>query len=322
MEKWASPHLTRISREFCQEELTLDTGDLIRKLEEMNQSKAIESENVNLFTLDVEKLYPSIRPDIALQAIQETLSTDTTTDRKTKSVLETFVKMSFEHSYVSYKNECYKSKVGIPTGGSLSRQIADIVLHWIMFKKMTPKLSDIQAIRLWRRFIDDCIGIWRGSRRSFDIFVKQLNAHTMKYGIRFPINEAQFGKSVHQLDLCVYLDENNKIHYRGYTKPTDSKRYLNPSSFHPQSVFNSIPFSQMLRVIRNNSKVDTRNTELDQCVKTFSNSGYETKQLLKLKEKALSKTYTNNTQNDNRDTLVFPLHYFDGVKEFKSVVTV
>ena len=50
----------------------------------MNQSKAIENENVNLFTLDVEKLYPSIRPDIALQAIQETLSTDTTTDRKTK----------------------------------------------------------------------------------------------------------------------------------------------------------------------------------------------------------------------------------------------
>ena len=35
MEKWASPHLTRISREFCQEEFTLDTGDLIRKLEEI-----------------------------------------------------------------------------------------------------------------------------------------------------------------------------------------------------------------------------------------------------------------------------------------------
>ena len=318
MEKWTSPHLTRISREYCKEEFILDTSDLIGKLEEMNQSKEIENENVHLFTLDVEKLYPSIRPDIALQAIQETLSTDSSTDRKLKSVLETFVKMSFEHSYVSYKNECYKSKVGIPTGGSLSRQIADIVLHWILFKKM--KLKDIQAIRFWRRFIDDCTEIWRGSRRSFDIFVKQLNAHCMKYGIKFPLNEAQFGKSVHMLDLLVYLDENNNIHYRGYTKPTDSKRYLNPSSFHPQSVFNSIPFSQMLRVIRNNSKVETRNEELEQCIKTFSNSGYKTEQLLKLKEKALNRISSNNGQVNNVDTLVFPLHYFDGITDFKSVV--
>ena len=322
MEKWTSPHLTKISREFCKEEFILDTGDLIESMKQLNQSGAPENENVNLFTLDVEKLYPSIQPDVALQAIRETFSADTTTDRKTKAVLETFVKMSFEHSYISYKNECYKSKVGIPTGGSLSRQIADIVLHWIMFRKMTPKLSEIQAIRLWKRFIDDCLGIWRGSRRSFDIFVKQLNAHTMKYGIKFPLNEIQFGKSVHVLDLCTYLDENNVIHHCGYTKPTDSQRYLNPSSFHPQSVFNSIPFSQMLRVIRNNSKEETRNMELDQCVQTFTNSGYDASQLIKLKEKALNKTYNSNPQdNDNdADTLVFPVHYFDGIAEFKSVV--
>ena len=78
--------------------------------------------------MDVEKLYPSIQPDIALQAIQESLAADTTTDRKLKSVLETFIKSSFEHSYVSY-NGCYKTKIGIPTGGSLSCHIADIVLH-------------------------------------------------------------------------------------------------------------------------------------------------------------------------------------------------
>ena len=55
------------------------------------------------------------------------------------------------------------------------------------------------------RFIDDCIGVWCGTRRSFDNFVKQLNVETMKYGIKFPINEIQFGKSVHILDLCVYI---------------------------------------------------------------------------------------------------------------------
>ena len=68
MEKWTSPHLTKISRDFCRE-FILDTGDLIGNLEQLNQSEAIRNENVNLFTLDVAKLYPSIQPNIALRAI-------------------------------------------------------------------------------------------------------------------------------------------------------------------------------------------------------------------------------------------------------------
>ena len=85
----------------------------------------------------------------------------------------------------------------------------------------------------------------------------------MKYGIKFPIQEVQYGKSVNFLDLCVYLDENNNIQYRGYTKPTDAKRYLNPSSFHYKSVFNAIPFSQVLRTLRNNSTDETRTADLE-----------------------------------------------------------
>ena len=119
---------------------------------------------------------------------------------------------------------------------------------------MNPKLSAVQAIRFWRMFIDDCIGIWRGTKRSFENFVRQLNIEMMKYGIEFPVKVIQFGKSVHMLDLCVYLEENNSIQYKGYSKATDSKRYLNPNSFHPRSVFNAIPFSQMLQTLRNNSK--------------------------------------------------------------------
>ena len=320
MEKWCSPYLTNISRDYCKEEFILDTGDLIKNMEQLNHSKSLENENVNLFTLDVEKLYPSIQPELALQAIHETLSADKTTDKKTKNAIEMFIKLSFEHSYVTYKNECYKSKVGIPTGGSLSRQIADIFLHWILFVKMTPKLSLIQAIRFWKRFIDDVVGIWRGTRRSFDNFVKQLNAETMKFGIRFPVNEVQFGKAVHVLDLWASLDDNNRVQYRGYIKPTDAKRYLNRMSSHPQSVFNSIPFSQFLRTLRNNSNDETRKMELDQCLKHFVASGYNAEKLQTLKDKALQNLPTQNLPANEEDTLTFPVHYFSGISELKSLL--
>ena len=321
MEKWCSPYLTTISRDFCKEEFILDTGDLIKELEEMNESKTLENENVNLFTLDVEKLYPSIQPELALQAIREALSADKSTDKKIKTAIEQFINLSFENSYVTYKNECFKSKVGIPTGGSLSRQIADIFLHWIIFVKMSPKLNTIQAIRFWKRFIDDCIGVWRGTKRSFNNFVTQLNVETMKYGIKFPINEVQFGKSVHFLDLNVYLDSENNIHYCGYAKPTDAKRYLNPKSFHPKAVFNSIPFSQMLRTLRNNSKDETRTAELKECIKHFENSGYNTDNLNKQKENAISKSSAENeTVNAEVNMLMFPVHYFTGISKFKTLL--
>ena len=139
MEKWVSPYLTKISREYCKSEFILDTGDLIQQFETVNQSQTLKNENVHLFTLDVKSLYPSIKPNLALQAIRDVLSTDKTTKKNLKKAIAQFIELSFENSYVTYKNDCYRSKVGIPTGGSLSRQIADIFLHWILFHKMNPK---------------------------------------------------------------------------------------------------------------------------------------------------------------------------------------
>ena len=133
----------------------------------------------------------------------------------------------------------------------------------------------------------------------------------------------QFGKSVDFLEVSPYLDEDIKIQYKGFTKPTDSKRYLNPKSFHPRAVFDSIPYSQLLRTVRNNSKEETRNAELEQRVKDFAASGYDPNVLETIKAKVITRNSVHGATNSTDDTeeeLVFPVHYFDKVKEFKSVV--
>ena len=151
MEKWTSPHLTKISREHCKEEFILDKRHLIINFKEINDGKKLQNENIHLFTLDVEKLNPSIQPQLALIAIKEVFAANKSTDTKTK---QDIIEFSFENSYVSYKEETFSSKIGIPTGGSLSRQIADIFLHWVLFKKVNPNIATIEAIRLFKRFID------------------------------------------------------------------------------------------------------------------------------------------------------------------------
>ena len=62
--------------------------------------------------------------------------------------------------------------------------------------------------------------------------------------------------------------------------------------------------------------------EINQCVNEFTNSRYDAEMLTELKEKAIHKSDNNDTnpQEQGEDTLVFPVHYFQDLKEFKNVL--
>ena len=255
-----------------------------------------------------------------MEALEDMLSNIGEEDQKVGKAIKEFVQLSFDESYITHQDKVFKSKVGIPTGGSLSRQIADVFLHWLLFKKIDTSIMTPNELLFWRRFIDDGLGIWRGSKRSFDAFVKKLNRETNKFGINFPLNEVQFGKSVNFLDVTLYLDEENKIQYRSYTKPTDAKRYLRPQSFHPKNVFRSVPLSQMIRTIERNSIEETEQEEMEKMIKDFERSGYRREELKKIEEKARQQVNTVRNRPES-DTLTFPLFYFKDIYSFKKILS-
>ena len=220
--QWSSPHLTKISRAYCGDEFILDTPHLLRQIEEFNQEST--GSNLLLATLDVEALYPSINPQLALTAMAEAFAEDSTTSDGIKAALKDFTELGFEESFVTFRGSCYKPLIGIPTGGCDSRQIADISLHWLLFTKIKDNISQWSLIQLFRRFIDDCFIIWKGTKRQFSLFVSNLNTLAEAFGIRF--GSWEIGKSVNFLDLTLYLDDQNKVQYKIYTKPTDARNYL------------------------------------------------------------------------------------------------
>ena len=319
VEKWCSPYLTQISREVCKEEFVLDSGDLRSQVRTLNDSEVAKDKNVHLFTLDVEKLYPSIDPQLALQAIEQALQEDTDTERRIKKALMEFIQFCFEKSYVQFKDKCYKGKKGLPTGGCMSRQIADIFLHWVLFKQRRFQITSIPELIFWKRFIDDCVGLWTGTKRQFLNFVKKLNTEANKFGINFPVTEAQFGKSVNFLDQTLYLDDENNIQYRSYSKPTDAKRFLNPRSFHPPHIFKSVPTSQMIRVMNGNSNDEIRDEEMRRLKENMMKSGYTARGLNEV-EASVQQREANNRREDQQDVITFPITYFDGINELKQLV--
>ena len=60
-----------------------------------------------------------------------------------------------------------------------------------------------------------------------------------------------------------------------YVKPTDARRYLHRSSFHPAHTFAGIPFSQMRRAALICSNDYLRDLAIEEMVKSFLQCGYD-----------------------------------------------
>ena len=83
----------------------------------------------------LQKLYPSIQLQLALLAMKEAFATDNTMEKKTSEACDDLIKFNFN---ISYKGKTFSSKIGIPTGRSLSQQIADIPYTGYYLSKKSP----------------------------------------------------------------------------------------------------------------------------------------------------------------------------------------
>ena len=128
LEKWCSPYLTTISKDYSASEFLLDTPDLLNHIDSFNNSNTSGDKSL-LFTLDVVALYPSISVDMALKALKDAFMCDTTCPDNTKDAVL--------HSFLTFGNVIiYETREGIPTGNCISRQVADCSMYWLLFKKL------------------------------------------------------------------------------------------------------------------------------------------------------------------------------------------
>ena len=135
--------------------------------------------------MDVKALYPSMRQDIVRQSVNAALEEDTTLAPNIKSGMMTSINFCLQNSTLEYRGEFFRAIKGVPTGGSISRPLADTFLKFLkIFLKENIDNWDL-LVKLWKRYIDDIFGIWSGTEEEFYDFVKLLNSKAATYGIEF-----------------------------------------------------------------------------------------------------------------------------------------
>ena len=144
-----------------------------------------------------------------------------------------------------------ETKNGIPTGGSLCVQLANIAVFFVISKEVYDKPEMMTLVLQIKRYIDDGGGFFPGTEEEFNNWLCKVNERIRPLGLY--IDESSFRKSsvyinLHDIQYC--FDNEGCLQTDLYIKETDSRSYLNFASAHPNHTFSGNVYSQCLRLRR------------------------------------------------------------------------
>ena len=251
-----------------------DTRDVIQKLIKI-QSIPIES---TLCTIDVSALYTNIPHSEGKEACRRALNKRVKKEPPTEFLIH-LMDFILRYNAFEFNNRYYIQIQGTAMGTCMAPSYANIFMadleeRFLKSQNKTPMV--------WWRFIDDIFMIWHHPADELEEFLTDLNKfhQTIKFTTERSTERIPF------LDLYINKVQTH-LHTSSYHKPTDRPTYLHYRSNHPKIQKDSIPYAQMLRMVRNNTKEDDKIHFVKQMGLKFLERGYPRKLIQTAQEKAL-----------------------------------
>ena len=257
IQAWLESFLTPLSKIYGEFEYTKDSTDILIDFEKINQKSASENWNLDdilMFGIDVQALYPSIQFEHLETALNDCLDTCTNWSNATKRIIIDLIMYTLRNQQLYWNQSYYMLNKGIPTGGKHCVPLANIFLSYIikdlLRKNVAFRNRFAQSVKLWKRYIDDCGGLFAGIR-FFRPFFKTLEDQFALFGLKLT-HEVSKEKLI-LLDIQIYK-EGNRFNTKEHRKETASNSYIKFGSSHPSHSFKGIIKSQMYRLRRLCSK--------------------------------------------------------------------
>ena len=208
-------------------------------------------------------MYDSLNPDWVSKALDEAIHCCRPNWSKDfKNWILGLIQLSIDSSIGEFNGKFYKQKNGLPTGGSLIVQIANITVFFILNRVLYSNKKLMRGVADVKRYIDDGIGVHFMTPRAFTAWKKEVSSKVKTFDLE--IKESDWNSpdhhngSVNFLDVKFWFDKEDTVQTDLYQKPTDARHYLHFSSCHPNHVFSGIVYGQCLRlrkIINNDSRL-------------------------------------------------------------------
>ncbi|KAK7114567.1 hypothetical protein V1264_000611 [Littorina saxatilis] len=165
---------------------------------------------------------------------------------------------------------------------------------------------------LFKRFIDDCLGIAVCCKEDLLNFIKFVGEFNPAIKFTHEISES----TLPFLDIQISITDSRSLETTVHYKATDSHSYLTFTSSHPRATRESIPYSQFLRLRRLCSTEEEFDQQAQRMVSFMKNRGYPdnivTEAMSRAKHvprrKALETTAKDQSQDRTILTLVYHPH--------------
>ena len=294
VQRWLENILSPLSKLFGRFEYIKDSTDFLIKFDTLKSRADEESwnfKNMIIFTVDVKALYPSVKIGDVRKSLKYCFDKCTDWEESIKCTLIDLIIYTLENQQIYWQSQYYMLCQGIPTGGKHSVPLANILLSYILisaFDKDPEFLHSFDSdIKLWGRFIDDCMGVFCGDIDEFALWFSKLQNIFREFDLELTCDtETHYFKDnefvekdiklVTFLDIDIY-QSGGSIHTKEHRKNTSAESYLFIKSAHAKHTFAGIVKSQLYRIRRLCSEQSDFEMAVDglhtRCIK----SGYDSK---------------------------------------------
>ena len=208
---------------------------------------------------DVVSLYPSIPTDAGVAAVKDYCFRfcGDSADRRNEVIFHMNVlEWVLKNNYLTFQSKTYRQINGTAMGTPCAVAYATLFLATIEL----PLLSSSSDTLLYYRYIDDICALT--SLPAATAFVSRFNAAYPS----IKLDAVTTDKTGVFLDLCITIQDDNKVLLQLYQKPSNKYQYIPPCSSHSTSVF----ANWILEELKRYSLRSTRKEDYQALVRAFT----------------------------------------------------
>ena len=207
-EKWLKP----LQKDFCND-IVEDSIDVLIWLDDLDRNSEQDKKRFKPFTFDFAALYDSLTPDLVRNAIKHAIQIYR--PQWKNDFIDWILKLidlSMTAGFGKFRKKWYRPATGIPTGGNISVQLANIAVFYALHMTLFSKPQMMRNIASTIRFIDDGSGIYICTADEFEIWKNEFTQGLKQFNLTIKNEDWDVGKNpgdmVHILDIsfgCVDL---------------------------------------------------------------------------------------------------------------------
>ena len=226
-----------------------------------------------IVSLDVESMYSNMSEELATGAVTEYLESPAYLqdgDSVSPNSILRALDLCLKNNHFTFNKKVYKQISGVGTGIKLAPTYACLGMGKFEETLFNSDQDLLDRILLWKRYIDDVLMLFRGSKSECESLVNWLNSllpGVVKFKFDFSFHQVEF------LDLRISI-EDGRLKTNLFVKETNKQLFLDYKSNHPEHCKSSIPYSQALRVIERCSSPDEAEHHLSDLQSKFEDRNY------------------------------------------------